>query len=86
MHTKLHYAVTEITVDTKTIKIFDLGDAAGTLVVLLLLPLSSAMGNGEFDRGGSGGGGCGGGGGGGGGDSSNGGSGGGGGGGGGWCI
>ncbi len=86
MHTKLHYAVTEITVDTKTIKIFDLGAAAGMLVVLLLLPLSSAMGDGEFDRGGSGGGGCGGGGGGGDGDSSNNGIGGGGGGGGGWCV
>ncbi len=50
------------------------------------MPLSLAMGNGEFDRGGSGGGGCGGDCGGGGGDSSNGGSGGGGGGSGGWCV
>ncbi len=53
-------------------------------MVLLLLPLSLAMGDGEFDSGGSGGGGGGGDGGGGGGDSSNGGSGGGGGGG--WCV
>ncbi len=56
------------------------------LVVLLLLPLSLARGDGKFDRGGSSGGGCGGDGGGGGGDSSNGGSGGGGGGGGGWWV
>jgi hypothetical protein len=37
---------------------FDVGAAVGLLVVLLLLPLSLAMDDGEFDQGG-GGGGCG---------------------------
>ncbi len=38
-------------------KCFHLGAAVGTLVVLLLLPLSLAMDNGEFDHSGGGGGG-----------------------------
>jgi hypothetical protein len=35
---------------------FEVGDSVGTLVVLLLLPLSLAVDNGEFDHGGGGGG------------------------------
>jgi hypothetical protein len=40
-----------------TCKRFHVGAAIGMLVVPLLLPLSSAMDNGEFDHGGGGGGG-----------------------------
>jgi hypothetical protein len=40
-----------------TCKRFHLGAAVGMLVVLLLLPLNSAMNDGEFDHGGGGGGG-----------------------------
>ncbi len=39
------------------VNVFDVGAAVGTLVVLLLLPLSLAMDNGKFDHGGGGGGG-----------------------------
>jgi hypothetical protein len=38
-----------------TCKCFDISAAVGTLVVLLLLPLSLAMDYGEFDHGGGGG-------------------------------
>ncbi len=40
---------------TGTCKHFHVGAAAGTLVVLLLLPLSLAIDNGELDHGGGGG-------------------------------
>ena len=40
-----------------TCKCFHVGAAVGTLVVLLLLPLSLAINNGKFDHGGGGGGG-----------------------------
>jgi hypothetical protein len=40
-----------------TYKCFHIGDAIGTLVVLLLLPLSLAIDDGEFDHGGGSGGG-----------------------------
>jgi hypothetical protein len=42
-----------------TCKRFHVGAAIGMLVVLLLLPLSSAIDNGEFDHDGGGGDGCG---------------------------
>jgi hypothetical protein len=37
------------------VNVFTIGAAIGTLVVLLLLPLSLAMDDGEFDHGGGGG-------------------------------
>jgi hypothetical protein len=41
----------------RTCKRFHIGSAIGTLVVVLLLPLSLAMDDGEFNHGGGGGGG-----------------------------